>query len=93
MGVTVRQKVKGRGKPWWVFIAHNGKRKSIKVGSKDAANDLKKQMETDLARGKFNLGEENPEQTPTFKEYSERWVNGYVKAALSDSTLKNMSRS
>lgn len=32
MGVTVRQKVKGKGKPWWVFIAHNGKRKSVKVG-------------------------------------------------------------
>ncbi len=34
MGVVVRQKVKGKGKPWWVFIAHNGKRASRKVGDK-----------------------------------------------------------
>jgi hypothetical protein len=37
MGVTVRQKVRGKGKPWWVFIAHNGKRKSIRVGDQAAA--------------------------------------------------------
>jgi len=37
MGVTVRQKVKGKGKPWRVFIAHNGKRKSIKVGDRTVA--------------------------------------------------------
>lgn len=66
MGVTVRQKVKGRGKPWRVFIAHNGKPKSIKIGSKDAANDLKKEMDKDLARGKLNLEEEDSKQIPTF---------------------------
>jgi hypothetical protein len=37
MGVTIRQKGKGKGKPWWVFIAHNGKWKSIKVGDRTAA--------------------------------------------------------
>ncbi len=25
MGVRVRQKTKGKGNPWWVFISHNGK--------------------------------------------------------------------
>jgi integrase len=89
MGVTVRQKIKGRGKPWWVFIAHSGKPKSIKLGSKDAANELKKEIETELARGKLNLDtDEQAKQTeiPIFKEYSEKWVNGYVQATLSDST-------
>lgn len=37
MGVTIREKGKGKGKPWWVFIGHNGKRKSIKVGDRTAA--------------------------------------------------------
>jgi integrase len=31
MGVIVRQKEKGKGKPWWVFISHNGSRTSKKV--------------------------------------------------------------
>ena len=37
MGVTVRQKEKGKGKPWWVFINHDGKRHAKKVGDKAAA--------------------------------------------------------
>ncbi|HYA39918.1 MAG TPA: hypothetical protein VEF34_01340 [Syntrophobacteraceae bacterium] len=39
MGVTVRQKVKGKGNPWWVFIAHNGKRSSRQIGDKTAAGE------------------------------------------------------
>ena len=31
MGVLVKEKVKGSGE-WWIFINHNGKRKSKKVG-------------------------------------------------------------
>ena len=37
MGVRVRQKIKGKGNPWWVFVSHNGKRTSRKVGDKKAA--------------------------------------------------------
>ena len=40
MGVKVRQKNKGRGKPWWVFISHNGKRTSRMVGDKQAAEKV-----------------------------------------------------
>ncbi len=45
MGVNVRQKVKGKGKSWWVFISHNGKRTSKKVGDKGAAQDVAKIIE------------------------------------------------
>ena len=31
MGVTVRQKTKGKGKPWWVFISQLIR--SVKMGS------------------------------------------------------------
>ena len=40
MGVIVKQKDKGKGKPWWVFICHQGKRKSVKVGDKAAAETV-----------------------------------------------------
>ena len=40
MGVKVRQKVKGRGNPYWVFITHNGKRTSRQVGDKAAAESV-----------------------------------------------------
>lgn len=55
MGVTIRQKVKGKGKPWWLFIVHNGQRTSRKVGSKAAANEVKEKIEAKLQLGEFNL--------------------------------------
>ena len=61
MGVTVRQKVKGRGQPWWVFIAHNGNRKSIKVGDRTAAGATFATL-AGLAGGtaKFSLPQPDP---------------------------------
>ncbi len=40
MGVIVRQKVKGKGNPWWIFITHTGKRTSRQVGYKKAAEKV-----------------------------------------------------
>jgi hypothetical protein len=57
MGVTVRQKVKGKGKPWWVFIAQEGKRKSIKVGDKSAAEALASKIRERLKAGELQIEE------------------------------------
>ena len=51
MGVRVRQKVKGKGNPWWVFISHNGQRASRKVGDKKAAESVASEL-----RAKLKLG-------------------------------------
>jgi hypothetical protein len=40
LGVRVRQKVKGKGNPWWIFISHNKKQTSRKVGDKQAAEEV-----------------------------------------------------
>jgi len=32
MGVLVRQRPKGKGNPWWVFINHDGERQAKKIG-------------------------------------------------------------
>jgi hypothetical protein len=40
MGAIVRQKVKGKGNPWWIFITHAGKRTSRQVGDKKAAEKV-----------------------------------------------------
>ena len=77
MGVTVRQKVKGRGQPWWVFMAHNGKRKSKMIGDKKAAQKVASAIRERLSKGDLNLEDER--RVPTFGEYSKQWVEGYVK--------------
>ncbi len=42
MGVKVREKITGSG-VWWVFVNHNGMRKSKKVGTEKLANKTKKE--------------------------------------------------
>jgi integrase len=84
MGVIVRQKNKGRGQPWWVFINHKGKRKSVKVGSKEAANKVAVEIETQLKLDKFNI--ESKRTIPSFGEYAESWINTTVEVTCKKST-------
>ena len=85
MGVRVRQKVRGKGNPWWVFISHNGKRTSRKVGDKKAAEAVASTIRAKLQLGEF--GFEDPKPVPTFKEYSPKWINGYVRSQCRESTF------
>jgi integrase len=87
MGVTVRQKEKGRGKPWWVFIAHNGERKSIKVGDRTAAEALAGKIQEKLKAGELQIAPEK--KIPTFGEYARKWLDGYGETHLKYSTWKS----
>jgi integrase len=86
MGVTVRQKEKGRGKPWWVFIAHENKRKSIRVGDKAAAETLASKIREKLKAGELKIT--SKEKAPTFGEYARKWLEGFGETHLKYSTLK-----
>jgi len=73
MGVRVRQKVKGKGNPWWVFISHNGKRASRKVGDKKAAEEVASTIRAKLQLGEFCFEDKKP--VPTFKDHAEMWLS------------------
>lgn len=77
MGVTVRQKKKGKGNPWWVFISHDGKRTSRKVGDKKAAQVVAEKIQAKLQLGEFDLNGETKKTVPTFKTYSEKYMDTY----------------
>ncbi len=87
MGVIVRQKVKGKGQPWWVFVSHNGKRKSKQVGDKKAAEAVASKIRTTLKIGEFDL--EDEKSNPTFKEYADSWIKTTVPATCKVSTLRD----
>ena len=72
MGVKVRQKAKGKGKPWWVFVTHNGQRTSKRIGGKDAAQEVARQIEAKLALGEYSFESEKP--TATFKDYADMQI-------------------
>jgi len=84
MGVKVRQKIKGKGKPWWVVVHHEGKRTTKCVGTKKAANAVKKEIEVALAAGKFDIYKKD---VPTFREYAKRWVDVTAPASNKPSTV------
>ena len=84
MGVTVKQKLKGKGNPWWVFINYNGKRKSKKVGDKQAAEEVATKIRIKLKLGELKIGDEN--KLPSFKEYAEKWLECYVRVMRREST-------
>lgn len=87
MGVTVRQKVKGRGNPWWVFITHNNQRTSRRVGDKAAADEVASKIRAKLELGEF--GFEEKKKVPTFKIFAESFMDTYSavnhKASTHDS--------
>jgi integrase len=85
MGVRVRQKEKGRGRPWWVFIAHDGKRKSLMVGDKTTAEALASKIRERLKSGELQISPHK--KIPTFGEYARKWLEEYGETNLKHSTL------
>lgn len=93
MGVTVRQKVRGRGRPWWVFIAHNGKRKSIMVGDREAADNLASKIREKLKTGQLKI-DDSKNEIPTFGKYAHDFLINvttlkYSTVARYDGILRN----
>jgi integrase len=72
MGVTVRQQVRGKGKPWWVYVTHKGRRKAYKIGSQDAAEAVAERIRTKMAAGALKLTPD--EEIPTFGDYFQKWI-------------------
>jgi len=75
MSVMVREKEKGSG-VFWIFINHEGQRKSVKIGGKKAAKQAQQKIEHEIALGKLDLAKK---QMPTFKKYSDLWLESYIK--------------
>ena len=72
MAVKIRERPKGSG-TWWLFIDHQGRRKSKKIGrDKDLAMEVAKKIEAKLVLGEIGL--KKPD-APKFKEYAEMWLN------------------
>lgn len=86
MGVTVREKVKGSG-VWWLFINQDGKRKSKKVGAEKAAREAAAKIEAKLTLREYNINDEK-KQIPLFKDYSELWLESYIKPIRRPSTYE-----
>jgi len=70
MAVTVREKVKDSGE-WWVFINHQGRRRSKKIGDKRTANAVARKVRERLAAGDIGILKA---ETPTIAKYGGQWL-------------------
>jgi len=85
MGVKIREKKPGE---WWLFINHGGKRTSRKVGSQEAAERARKEIEARLTLKQFEVeAPKHLEERPmTYEEYATLWVEGQIKPLRREST-------
>jgi integrase len=88
MGVTVRQKAKGKGKPWWVFINQDGKMRSKMIGDRRAAESVASELRRRLKAGEWNVPPQDTPKVPTFGEYAQKHVEGYAKTACKYTTYR-----
>ena len=89
MGVKVRQKVKGKGQPWWVFISHNNKRTSRQIGDRAAAETVASKIRAKLQLGEFGFDEK---KTPIslFKDFAQGFMETYSAMNHEESTQGNL---
>ena len=71
MAVLVREKVKDSG-VWWVFINHQGKRRSKKIGDKATAKKVAKEIRARLASGDMGMVKS---KAPTLSIYGSETLN------------------
>ncbi len=84
MGVRTREKVEGSG-VWRVFISHQGRRTSRKVGDRKAAREAARKIQARLTLGKGAFGQKAKLPAPRLKDYFKRFEANYK------STLKPSS--
>lgn len=87
MGVKVREKVKGSG-VWWIVICYGGRRKYLRVGSKETARLKAREYEGKLTDGKLQLPDPDEAKGITFHEAAERWMREHVHLKLKPSARR-----
>ncbi|SHI09961.1 tyrosine-type recombinase/integrase [Desulfofustis glycolicus] len=86
MAVTIRRKRKNG--PWFVFVTHQGKRKSYSAGSKEAAIKLQKVLQGELALGKAGFMNTKTIAAPIFRDVRTKWLTTVVPSKCKPATLR-----
>jgi len=82
MAVTVREKIKGSG-IWWLFVSHNGRRTSKKIGNKDTAEGLAIDVKKKLDAGDLGILEE---PVKPFSFFCKEWKTEIMPVDCKEST-------
>jgi integrase len=58
---------------WWVFVNHQGKRKAKRIGDRDTALKVAREIRERIARGDLQLPAARDE---TLEKYARAWLKG-----------------
>jgi len=90
MAVRIREKPKDSG-VWWVFINHQGTRKSKKIGTdEDTARQVAEKIKARLLLNELRVEKIN-KKCPTFQEYACLWLEDFVQQTLRTTTYQRYS--
>jgi Phage integrase, N-terminal SAM-like domain len=84
MGMKVRK----RGAKWYVLVDYHGRRKSKCVGSREAAEQVRRQVEAKLAFGDLSVLDAPDDKKPTFDKYADGWLKNCVQIECKTSTAQ-----
>jgi integrase len=82
MGVKVRKK----GTKWYVVVDYHGRRKAKCVGSREAAEQVRRQVEAKLALGDLSVLDTADDKRPSFDAYADGWLKDYARIECKTST-------
>jgi hypothetical protein len=66
-------KIKKRGSKWYVYVNFQGRRKNRAVGTREAAEKVRRELEARLALGDISFLNQDEQKVPTFQMYAEQW--------------------
>ncbi len=79
-------KIKKRGSKWYVYVNYHGKRKNRCVGTREAAEKVRREVEARLALGDVGFLNDSEVQTPTVGAYADKWLKDYARVECKTST-------
>jgi len=82
-------KIKKRGSKWYVYVNFQGRRKNRAVGTREAAEKVRRELEARLALGDISFLRGNEQKVPTFQMYAEQWLRTYADVQCKQSTLRS----
>jgi integrase len=82
MGVKIHK----RGGKWYVSVNYRGRRKSKCVGSREAAEQVRRVLDAKLALGDLTVLDSDAGKIPHFDVYADRWLKDYARIECKTST-------
>ena len=91
MSIRVRQKRKGKGQPWYIFIYFNNTCRARKIGDKKTAEAVARKLRAKWLAGELKL-DDGMANTPRFGQYAQHYLQTYARVATKLNTWRGYEK-